>query len=45
MSLAEYPLTNIEHGIAGATSGIFTRFTCQPFDVIKIRFQVSLNRE
>lgn len=28
------------HAIAGAVSGFLTRLICQPFDVIKIRFQV-----
>jgi len=32
--------TWIAHSAAGAFSGICTRFVCQPFDVIKIRFQV-----
>lgn len=32
--------TWIAHSAAGALSGICTRFVCQPFDVIKIRFQV-----
>lgn len=27
--------------IAGATSGFITRALCQPWDVVKIRFQVS----
>lgn len=31
---------NSDHIIAGAISGFVTRFTCQPLDVIKIRFQV-----
>lgn len=26
--------------VAGGTSGVATRFICQPLDVIKIRFQV-----
>ena len=29
------------HGMAGVLSGMATRFLCQPFDVLKIRFQVS----
>lgn len=33
--------TNMDHAIAGAASGFFTRFICQPLDVIKIRFQAS----
>lgn len=31
---------NTDHAIAGAISGFLTRFTCQPLDVVKIRFQV-----
>lgn len=31
---------NLEHAIAGGVSGFVTRFACQPFDVVKIRFQV-----
>lgn len=38
-------LSKGEHGMAGAISGGLTRFLCQPFDVIKIRFQVSLKLE
>lgn len=34
-------LSTLEYGLAGAASGIFTRFSCQPFDVLKIRLQVS----
>lgn len=30
------------HVGAGAVSGCFTRFICQPFDVIKIRFQLQI---
>lgn len=32
------------HSAAGASSGAFTRLVSQPFDVIKIRFQVIINR-
>jgi solute carrier family 25 thiamine pyrophosphate transporter 19 len=39
---AKKKLSNGEHGVAGAISGALTRLLCQPFDVIKIRFQVSL---
>ncbi len=31
-----------ERGLAGAIGGCATRFFCQPFDVLKIRFQVSM---
>lgn len=34
--------SNSHHAIAGAASGFITRFLCQPLDVVKIRFQVSL---
>lgn len=34
--------SNSSHAIAGAVSGFITRFICQPLDVIKIRFQVSV---
>ena len=33
-------LSKLEHGVAGAMSGIITRMIAQPLDVIKIRFQV-----
>ena len=36
-------LTPRDHGIAGAVSGAVTRAVVQPLDVLKIRFQVSLN--
>ncbi|KRZ17084.1 Mitochondrial thiamine pyrophosphate carrier [Trichinella zimbabwensis] len=35
-------LTNVEYSIAGCVSGIFARALCQPFDVLKIRFQLQL---
>lgn len=35
-------LTSVDHAIAGAISGFVTRFICQPFDVVKIRFQLQL---
>ena len=35
-------LSKLEHGVAGATSGVITRMIAQPLDVIKIRFQVGL---
>ena len=37
-------LSKLEHGAAGATSGIITRMITQPLDVIKIRFQVDFYR-
>ncbi|OAD58648.1 Mitochondrial thiamine pyrophosphate carrier [Eufriesea mexicana] len=33
---------NLDHAVAGATSGFVTRFLCQPFDVVKIRFQLQV---
>lgn len=36
-------LGNVDHMVAGAISGFFTRFVCQPFDVVKIRFQLQLD--
>jgi solute carrier family 25 thiamine pyrophosphate transporter 19 len=39
---AKKKLSKGEYGVAGAISGALTRLLCQPFDVIKIRFQVSL---
>lgn len=38
----QLPQSNTDHAIAGAISGFVTRFTCQPLDVIKIRFQVRM---
>lgn len=38
----EHRLNDIEHAIAGACSGMVTRFVCQPLDVLKIRFQVNM---
>jgi hypothetical protein len=38
---AKKKLSKGEYGVAGAISGALTRLLCQPFDVIKIRFQVS----
>ncbi|XP_014604508.1 PREDICTED: mitochondrial thiamine pyrophosphate carrier [Polistes canadensis] len=34
--------SNLNHAIAGAISGFLTRFTCQPLDVVKIRFQLQV---
>uniref|UniRef100_A0A131Y9C8 Mitochondrial thiamine pyrophosphate carrier n=1 Tax=Ixodes ricinus TaxID=34613 RepID=A0A131Y9C8_IXORI len=39
---AKDSLTSVDHAIAGAISGFVTRFICQPFDVVKIRFQLQL---
>lgn len=37
------PTTNsTQHVIAGAGSGFFTRALCQPFDILKIRFQLQI---
>lgn len=36
-------LAHVDHMIAGAISGFVTRFLCQPFDVVKIRFQLQLD--
>ncbi|XP_037083143.1 mitochondrial thiamine pyrophosphate carrier-like [Pollicipes pollicipes] len=33
-------LSSWQHGLAGASSGFFTRLCCQPLDVLKIRFQL-----
>ncbi|XP_076291391.1 mitochondrial thiamine pyrophosphate carrier isoform X1 [Lasioglossum baleicum] len=33
---------NTDHAIAGASSGFLTRFSCQPLDVVKIRFQLQV---
>ncbi|XP_046746944.1 mitochondrial thiamine pyrophosphate carrier-like [Diprion similis] len=38
----ELPHSHIDDAIAGAVSGFVTRFTCQPLDVIKIRFQLQV---
>jgi len=40
ISKGEHQYTWLIHSVAGASSGAFTRLISQPFDVIKIRFQV-----
>lgn len=40
-SKTQYNLSVSEFGLAGATTGVITRFCCQPLDVLKIRFQVN----
>ncbi|XP_071440093.1 mitochondrial thiamine pyrophosphate carrier-like, partial [Hetaerina americana] len=37
---SERKLKNTQHAVAGAVSGLLTRAICQPFDVLKIRFQL-----
>jgi len=44
ISNTEKKPTWLLHSTAGACSGGFTRLICQPFDVLKIRFQVHLKR-
>lgn len=36
----EYKLSSQEYAAVGAFSGFVARVVCQPFDVLKIRFQV-----
>ena len=37
----DYALSSVDYSVAGISSGVITRAVVQPFDVLKIRMQVS----